>query len=141
MFGLNQPRKVSLTKTGQEYWGFTLRGSYPPFIVELDELGVAARNVRYPTALSQQLAHRLCPRINRVDTGLLCRVGRRCGGPGVGDKRTGMPREVTSGVCSNGQVQRAKLGNGAAFQAKSTGVKLVQILYSTRFTYARKDRW
>lgn len=37
MFGSNLPRTIQLTKTRENpYFGFTLRGSYPPFFVEVE---------------------------------------------------------------------------------------------------------
>ncbi len=45
MFGSNQPRRVTMNKDSNGFWGFTLRGSYPPFVLDLDELGLASRNV------------------------------------------------------------------------------------------------
>ncbi len=45
MFGHNQPRDVTLRKGAGDYFGFTLRGSFPPFVVSIDPGGLAHKNV------------------------------------------------------------------------------------------------
>ncbi|EGD83237.1 tyrosine phosphatase RQ [Salpingoeca rosetta] len=44
MFGSNMPRDVGLIKPSGGSFGFTLRGSCPPFVVKLDKHGIAKAN-------------------------------------------------------------------------------------------------
>lgn len=45
MFGVEKPREVTLQKVGGLSFGFTLRGSYPTFMVRVDHGGLAERKV------------------------------------------------------------------------------------------------
>eukprot|EP01147_Barroeca_monosierra_P007420 gene7420-9771_t len=44
MFGNNLPRDVGLIKPSGGNFGFTLRGSFPPFVIKLDRQGIAKAN-------------------------------------------------------------------------------------------------
>lgn len=46
MFGNNKPQDVGLIKNDQGSFGLCLRGSYPPFVIRVQENSVAKTNVR-----------------------------------------------------------------------------------------------
>lgn len=54
MFGNNKPQDVGLVKNDNGSFGLCLRGSYPPFVIRVQEDGIAKKNVRLPVARERQ---------------------------------------------------------------------------------------